>query len=273
MSIYIKDSMEQSIDFKNLKIDYILKKPFDIFKINNFYTDTIYNFISNNFPVLNSNQLNLITKYNNKYYFDSESEIYRSLLKSNKAVKFLHDSVYNKEFLNFFYNKFFFYFLIARKSFPLNLLTLLKLKKYNFTNKNINSIRKIFFLNIKPIIEYSYIFNNGKVLPHTDNNNKLLSILTYFPENINNIKYKKKQNDLGTEFWISKIKNYENIHLKENDEKKFRINNKLIYKAPFEGKTLYGFIKNEFSWHGVEQINMPKNYIRKSININLMLDI
>ena len=265
--------MQQSIDFKNLKIDFIIKKPFCVFKINNFYTDKTYNFISNNFPVLNSSQLNLVTKYNNKYYFNSESQIYKSILDNNKAVKLLHDYVYNKEFLNFFYNKLFFYFLTSRINFPLNFLKLLKFKRYNFTKKNINSLRKIFFLNIKPIIEYSYIFNSGKVLPHTDNENKLVSILTYFPENINDNKFIKKQNDLGTEFWISKIKNFKNNHLKENDEKDFRIHNKFIYKAPFEGKTLYGFIKNEFSWHSVDQINMPENYIRKSININLMLDI
>ena len=36
-------------------------------------------------------------------------------------------------------------------------------------------------------------------------------------------------------------------------------------------KSLFGFIKSHKSWHSVEKININENFIRKSININLLL--
>jgi len=42
-----------------------------------------------------------------------------------------------------------------------------------------------------------------------------------------------------------------------------------ILKVPFKKKNLYGFIKNNLSWHYVNEINVDQSYIRKSININI----
>ena len=38
------------IDSKNIEIKFIQKRPYCIFKINNFYTDEGYNSLINNFP-------------------------------------------------------------------------------------------------------------------------------------------------------------------------------------------------------------------------------
>ena len=73
----------------------------------------------------------------------------------------------------------------------------------------------------------------------------------------------------GYSFWDSKIKNLNNYHLTDvNDEIKFKNKNKILTKIPFEKFHLYGFIRNEYSWHSVESFNMNTEYIRKSININ-----
>ena len=39
------------------------------------------------------------------------------------------------------------------------------------------------------------------------------------------------------------------------------------YKIPFEKFYLYEFIKNKFSWHSVERINNPINFLKRKINI------
>ena len=42
-----------------------------------------------------------------------------------------------------------------------------------------------------------------------------------------------------------------------------------LYKADFLRNYLVGFIKNKYSWHSVEPINVHEGYVRKSININV----
>ena len=95
---------------------------------------------------------------------------------------------------------------------------LLKLPYFNLNLNNNKSFIDTLFNKIRPMIEFSYINNNGSVVPHTDNRNKLISMLTYFPDDsVNNL----KNSELGTHFWISKTKNYENIHYKGEMENKF----------------------------------------------------
>ena len=97
-------------------------------------------------------------------------------------------------------------------------------------------------------------------------------MLSYFPYCKKDSEYFELEKDLGTEFWFSKEKNYNNMHLKDSEqEKKFRKDSKLIYKTPFESKTLFGFVKNSNSWHSVKKFNLNKNYVRRSINIFLTI--
>ena len=64
--------------------------------------------------------------------------------------------------------------------------------------------------------------------------------------------------------WDSKL-------LSKEDEKKFYENYNILYKSPFEGNKLVGFIKNGKSWHDVSPYTLLKNFYRKSININFYL--
>ena len=97
--------------------------------------------------------------------------------------------------------------------------------------------------------------------------------MTYFPESNENQKGFNEEKELGTQFWYSKEKNYFNKHLKKiNDQQEFEKISKKIYKTPFEEKTLFGFIKSQYSWHSVDKLIMPEDYIRKSLNISLLID-
>ncbi len=256
------------IDSKNIEIKFIQKRPYCIFKINNFYTDEGYNSLINNFPNIEYISNNQITEYNNKFYFNSEGDFYKKLIDENKVLNELHENVFNSNLMKKIFNGLFSQFLYARKRDVIILLRLLKLPYFNLSRFYTKDIYNILFNKIRPIIEFSYINNNGSVVPHTDNRNKLVSMLTYFPD----IDLENSNKELGTKFWFSKISNYENIHYKNEKETKFINESKLVYNTPFDKKNLYGFIKNAHSWHSVSKINIPQNTSRKSINISFLID-
>ena len=256
------------IDSKNIEIKFIQKRPYCIFKINNFYTDEGYNSLINNFPNIEYISNNQITEYNNKFYFNSEGDFYKKLIDENKVLNELHENVFNSNLMKKIFNSLFSQFLYARKRDVIILLRLLKLPYFNLSRFYTKDIYNILFNKIRPIIEFSYINNNGSVVPHTDNRNKLVSMLTYFPD----IDLENSNKELGTKFWFSKISNYENIHYKNEKETKFINESKLVYNTPFDKKNLYGFIKNAHSWHSVSKINIPQNTSRKSINISFLID-
>ncbi len=255
------------IDYDNLKISFIQKKPYCILKIDNFYTDYGYYKVLENFPTIEDIRKENLTEYNNKFYFNSDSDFYKKIITDNKVLKDFHNSIFNIKLLKFFYTKLFFHFISARKLDLFSLCRLFKLPAYEI--KELSYFSKFFFNKIRPIVEFSYIFDGGKVVPHTDNKNKLLSLLTYFPDENKNF---NNNLNLGTKFWKSKIKNYNNIHYKNDLETQFISESELVYNTPFDKKNLYGFIKNEYSWHSVEKINLNKNISRKSINISLLID-
>ena len=256
------------IDLKNIKIEFIQKRPYCIFKIRNFYTEDGYNQLMKNFPNIEYISNNQITEYNNKYYFNSEGNFYKKLINENKILNELHKNVFNKDLMNKIFNGLFKEFLYARKTDLRILFRLFKFPYFNLNTFHNKDILNIFFNKIRPVIEFSYINNNGGVVPHTDNRKKLVSMLTYFPDNY----MKNLSEELGTKFWISKISNYENVHYNNDKEIKFINESKLIYNSPFDKKHLYGFIKNAHSWHSVSKINIHENTSRKSINISFLID-
>ena len=118
------------------------------------------------------------------------------------------------------------------------------------------------FNKIKIEIQYSYILNGGKIVPHTDSGEKLLSLMLYFPLKSHEA---DKQEDLGTSFWTSNFNNFDNYH--QYDNKNIE-DIKLFHKTQFKPNILYGFVKNHASWHSVEPFNINENFVRRSININ-----
>ena len=91
--------------------------------------------------------------------------------------------------------------------------------------------------------------------------------MLYFPD--------KKYNDYeyGTTFWDSDMQSYTGTHIEnDNEVSNFKKNAKILYKTPFVSNVLWGFIRNNESWHSVEPIDIDNNYVRKSININFIYE-
>lgn len=104
--------------------------------------------------------------------------------------------------------------------------------------------------------------SNSLLIPHTDAPNKLLSLMLYFPDDDNYL-----WENIGTTYWDYKKNNYKNIYPEIGT---FETKAKVLHQNKFEGKKLFGFIKNHRSWHSVPKLTLPKNKFRKSININLL---
>lgn len=258
------------LDKVDKNINIIQSKPFLIFEIPEFLTDYQYDLLDKNFPRLDEKFFlkNNIKGHNLKYSFNSKSKIYKEFLKSNSTVNCLDNFIFNKKFSIKFLQKFRKDYFIARKNDLKYLIKLLRFKRIG--KKNRNFFDKFLFTDISADIEYSYMINSAKIVPHTDSRQKLISLMMYFPEKEFTEKEKK---ELGTTFYISDYQNINNKHLetsKEIENFKKKIKSKIT--LPFKKKTLYGFIRNDKSWHNVEEFRFQnRKLIRRSININLYI--
>lgn len=249
-------SFEKKIIFEN-------ETPFTIFKIENFLNDDLYENLRLNFPEIPKND---ITDYKNlKYGFSNGSVHYKRILRENIYFRKFHNLVYSRNFFNFFYKKLFSKILKARRDSLIHFVKLLRPSLFlDESTKDLSPFKKYFFNKVKIGVSLSYIKNGGFIVPHVDGIGKLLSLMIYFPDT--NL---QKEKTLGTSFYNYKFKNFNNSHLQDDDLLKFNEEAKLIYKSKFEKNNLYGFIKNNLSWHTVDKIQFgDKNYWRKSININ-----
>ena len=246
-------------------IEFLNKKNFTIFKIKNFLDKDSYKFIKESIPMVESNRLNNfdLDYLNNKYNISSTDEHYKNLLKDNKRLQIIHDEIFSKKFFDYFYNNLKIEFLKSRVT---DLKYLIKLLKPKIEDLSKNYLKNFFYTHISRQIEYSYIFNKGKIVPHTDGRYKLLSLLIFFPEG------REEENEIGTTFWDSKQKNLRNKHLRDpQKEKYFKEHSKVLTKIDFNKYDLYGFIRTARSWHSVEPFDLGENYVRKSLNINFTL--
>lgn len=262
----------QNIKNNEYSFEIIRTKPFLIFKIENFLSDEEYNLVYNSFPTINfDKEINKsqLQKDHLKFSFNSKNldDIYNDKIKSSLGMQYLHERIINEIFVCYFYKKLKKSYFMSRVDDLKYFIKLLRPKRYKRYNRNFYS--KI-FTDIWPSIEYSYCYNGAKLVPHTDSRQKLLSLMLYFP--VKNL-FTKDIEKLGTTFYISGGKNFQNIHLNNpDDEKDFKYRNTEKITLPFNSKTLYGFVRNSKSWHTVEPFNLDiKNFVRKSININLYI--
>lgn len=242
-----------NIKYKNFKI--ISSENFIIFKINDFLSLDQYNLLSKCFNQFKVDDI--FHKDNLKYSISSNNEMFEKL-QSNPEVYNLIQEIREKT-LNIITKKLFFHIWKSRY-FNLNILFKLIL--------SILGLKNVF----KSQIEISYIKNNGFIEPHLDGKKKLLSLMLYFPDKLKNEKFDNIQKKIGTNFIINPMKLKKNIHLQSSKEKEFFYKNvKKNIKLEFEPLILFGFIKNDLSWHEVEKINIHPDYIRKSINLNYLI--
>ena len=237
---------------KNIK--FILDSNKKIFKIENFLDLDLYNNIQKNFPVISEDKFKLEADYGGKAVLLSDFPG----IQNNKYLKKLHEIILSDDFFSFFTKFFFFKTSLLQNNFLRKLKYLRPIKRV-YQQKVPGFINSNIFLDY----QYSFIKNNGQIVPHVDALRKYQSLMLYFPDpNVDDHGY-------GTTFWESEVKNWDNRHI-QNDEQRenFKQKNKIIYQTPFKANCLYGFLRNDFSWHSVEPKNINKNYVRKSININ-----
>ena len=253
------------------KVEFLKNDGFDIFEIKNFLDFEYYKKIKSNLPTLKIEDFDKKYTINKKIGLQPNDGEYERVILSNPTLYEFHNNIYSKDFIKKIINLFKIRIFKSRLV-DINYLLKLIIRNNNFVlqNKKKNFYEKILFNNIYPSIQYSFMFNGSKIVPHTDSRAKLISLMLYFPdESLSENDYNK----LGTSFYNSKNKNFTNTHLlDEENERLFKEQSKKFLTLPFKPYNLYGFIRTDKSWHTVEKINMHENFIRKSININILFD-
>ena len=251
----------------NKKIKIITASPFFSFVIKDFLSQDLYKKIQTDIKEVEQDLEFFRISNVKKFNITSEMNEYHDFINKKASFKELHQIVFKKDFAKEFLNYFLLNCIKSNLDRPFSILKLIK-PKYFSQQKNI-TIKDIFLTKIKTNIQYSFMGNGGLIKPHVDSNRKLMSLMLYFPEYTNSDVLFEKEKEIGTSFWNSNFKNKENLHLETNEiMKKFKM--KKIFSNTFDQNNLYGFIKNNYSWHSVEKINIDEKYFRKSININFL---
>jgi hypothetical protein len=200
---------------------------------------------------------------------------YEKLIYGNNILNEFVQTVKSKKMIEILLNSFFYKVLMSRIKDPKTLFKLLIKKNKHVLNRSNKILDRFFYNQFITTVSFAYMAEGAQLFPHTDGIKKILTLMLYFPdENYHN---KSGQDlEIGTTFYNSseyglsekdiknKIKNIEDV-------KNFEKRNKISLKFPFKKKNIYGFIKSHNSWHGLEPLKVHKNYIRKNININLLL--
>tara|TARA_B100001057_G_C22865499_1_gene956311 strand:+ start:668 stop:1477 length:810 start_codon:yes stop_codon:yes gene_type:complete len=246
------------------------------FEIPNFLSEEQYDLLNQNFPRIEAEEA---SKINSNFYdttnqhqlkaslTELDHETYSKYILSNKVLEEFVNTVKSSKFTNFLLKKFYYKILKSRILDPKNFLKFLLRKSRSYTKRN-NAFEKFLFNEIYTTVDWVYQFNGAELKPHTDGKKKILTILLYFPDKGLSENQKKS---LGTTFFNSNKFNISNNLIENKDQlEDFKKKND-TYTLPFKEKSLFGFIKSHKSWHSVEKFNIDKNFIRKNININLLL--
>ena len=262
--------------YKKLDIEFKEQSNCYTFEIFNFLSEQQYEELEKYFPKMNVNKAKEINKsfddlnYQHKlkiYITEVEKELFNNQILSNPVLKDFVETLKNPLFTNFLMKKFYFKILKSRILDIRNFTKLLTRKSRAFQKRK-NYFEKFCFNEIYTTVEWAYMFNESDSWPHTDGSKKLLSLLLYFPDSTLT---ENQVNNLGTTFFDSNKYYSDTSQIRNSTQaNKFRENNK-SFTLPFKKRSLFGFIKSHKSWHGVNKIEIDKNFIRKNININLLL--
>lgn len=237
----------------------IAKDPFRIFSIDNFFDYNFYLDIKKLFDKLNPKEPSLTKNFgktsirSDQASFDDDNE--------NQIFSKLNKIIFSDEFFYFFVKNSYIKNIMSQS----NILRKIRYLRYPISENSKVSLFDFLFSKISVSYQFSYIKNNGGLVPHVDSQRKYLSLLLYFPDDI------EKEIEYGTTFWSSKRPNISNTHINDVAQvNEFKNDSKVLFKSPFVANRLYGFNRNDFSWHTVEPLDVNRNYVRKSLNINLV---
>ncbi len=260
MQIYLPNELN--------KFDNIVYEPFCIFEKNNFLEDSFYKKLKDSFP--EEKEFIGIHKNGKKIFLNNKQEEFHKFIKNNVWAEF-YDYFNNKSLLNSLIK-------MIRPELK-KIKNRSNFKNYYFNKRHSVSYYNRFYKKILKIInynsirlgfEFSIIKKDCFIPPHCDTENKLLSLMIYFPQN------EKEYKSLGTNFYSKKedsklnLDIWESKYLEKENFKAFYDNYEIFYKSKFEENKLVGFIKNDKSWHDVSEFQ--KNLTRKSLNINLYIE-
>ena len=260
MQIYLPNELN--------KFDNIVYEPFCIFEKNNFLEDSFYKKLKDSFP--EEKEFIGIHKNGKKIFLNNKQEEFHKFIKNNVWAEF-YDYFNNKSLLNSLIK-------MIRPELK-KIKNRSNFKNYYFNKRHSVSYYNRFYKKILKIInynsirlgfEFSIIKKDCFIPPHCDTENKLLSLMIYFPQN------EKEYKNLGTNFYSKKedsklnLDIWESKYLEKENFKAFYDNYEIFYKSKFEENKLVGFIKNDKSWHDVSEFQ--KNLTRKSLNINLYIE-
>ena len=248
--------------------DEIIYDPLCIFEKKNFLEDKTYQELKENFP--EESIFPGIHKNGKKMFLNN---------KHDEFFKFIERNIWG-DFYNHFNQTFFLESLVELIKPQLKKIeNRSNFKNYYFNKKFSKSFHRRSFnkilkmVNYKSIrlgFEFSIIKKNCFIPPHCDTENKLLSLMIYFPKDNTNYQ------DLGTNFYSKRTNSIMNMDVWESkyiDKEsfgEFYENYDVFHKSKFEENKLVGFIKNDKSWHDVSEFQ--KDITRKSLNINLYLE-
>ena len=254
------------INLNNIKK--IFKNPFVIFEVVNFLNDNNFDKIKNEFFDLDDH---LKKKFEGvrenkdlKFTINSFNPEYKKYIISNPVLKQLHKEIVSEEFMNYLFQNLNFDILTSKIHYFPHFVKLLKFKQLEYERLKKYSLNDLISMKkkINIQIEFSWMQSNSLLIPHTDAPNKLLSLMLYFPDDDSS-----EWENIGTTYWDYRRNNYENIY---SEIDIIQSDAKILHQNKFEGKKLFGFIKNHRSWHSVPKLILPKYKYRKSININLL---
>jgi len=266
----------------NYKVSFFEKSNCYTFEIPNFFSEEQYDILYKNLPNIErgeaaNHNLEFYDKSKQNQLKDFISEVngdrYNKTVGKSLILNEFVQQIKDPKFINILMKTFYFKILKSRVYDPKNFLKLLIRKNRGVKQKSSLLIDKFLYNDIITTVEFAYMYNGAKSYPHTDGMKKIMSLLLYFPDE--NMSDETSQN-LGTTFYTSNEFNLQkktsknNINTYEESENFKRRNNKSM-TLPFKKKNLYGFIKSHKSWHSVEPFDIHPDFVRKNININMLL--
>lgn len=133
----------------------------------------------------------------------------------------------------------------------------------------IHLLPKRAFTRVELGFEFSILNNGDAIPPHTDNVDKLLSMMIYFPTS-----EEQARAPLGTEYWRGRDGQlprscWDSGLLASDEAAQFYEQHEMYYQVPYQPNVLVGFIKSDISWHGLRPLELGPDEERRSLVINL----
>ena len=134
-------------------------------------------------------------------------------------------------------------------------------KRWILANSNSLDSSNSDVIPIEVRFEFSMLSEEAMIVPHTDAERKMFSLLFYFPD----------------EDWKPEYGGGLNLYRPKNIIDQWNFENRVvpfdaleeIGLAPFTANRLLGFVKTRNSFHGVKQLKSLPGMYRKSLNINI----